>query len=75
MDLRNSFDALDPRNPGFIGLESESEIDSVSDDRRDEVHNIRRDAMEVDESIDNEHADQQHAKDVVLSFLLFCKTL
>ena len=20
MDLRNSFDALDPRNPGFIGL-------------------------------------------------------
>ncbi len=38
MDLRNSFDALDPRNPGFIGLESESEIDSVSDDRRDDVY-------------------------------------
>ena len=38
MDLHNSFDALDPRNPGFIGLESESEIDSVSDDRRDDVY-------------------------------------
>ena len=48
MDLRNSFDALDSRNPGFIGLESESEIDSVPDNRRDEVHNNRRDAMEVD---------------------------
>ena len=32
------------QNPGFIGLGSESEIDSVSDDRRDEVRNIRRDA-------------------------------
>ena len=73
MDLRNSFDGLDPRNPGFIGLESESEIDSVSDDRRDEVHNIRRDAMEVDESIDNEHADQQHAKDVVCPFSYFAR--
>ena len=71
MDLRNSFDALDPRNPGFIGLESESEIDSVPDYRRDEVHNDRRDAMEVDEGIDNGHADQQHAMDVVCPFSFF----
>ena len=31
MDLSNSFAALDPRNPGFIGLDSESEMDSLSD--------------------------------------------
>ena len=73
MDLRNSFDALDPRNPGFIGLESESEIDSVSDDRRDDVHNIRSDAMEVDGGIENEQADHQHAKDVVCPFSYFAR--
>ena len=68
MNLSNSFGVLDPRNPGFIGLESESEIDSVSDDRRDDVHYIRSDAMEVDEGIENEQPDHQHT-----IFFLYCR--
>ena len=65
MDLSNSFAALDPQNPGFIGLDSESEMDSVSNGRRDDVQNIRGDAMEIDEDIGDEQMDHQHTQDVV----------
>ena len=73
MDLSNSFAALDPRNPGFIGLDSESEMDSLSDDRKDDVQNIRSDAMEVDEGIENEQTDHQHTQNVVCSFSFFVR--
>ena len=76
MDLRNSFDALDPRNPEFIELNSDSELDSVPDDVRDDAHADRRDAMEVDEGIDNNgYADQQNAMDVECPFSYFARHL
>ena len=73
MDLSNSFAALDPHNPGFIGLDSESEMDSLSHGRRDDVQNIRSDAMEVDEGIENEQMDHQHTQNVVFPFSHFVR--
>ena len=73
MDLSNSFAALDPQNPGFIGLDSESEMDSVSNGRRDDVQNIRGDAMEIDEDIGDEQMNHQHTQNVVFPFSQFVR--
>ena len=75
MDLHNSFDALDPHNPGFIELTTDSELDSVPDDGRDGVHADRRDAMEVDEGIGDGYADQQNAMEVDCPFPYFARCL
>ena len=75
MDLHNSFDALDPHNPGFIELTTDSELDSVPDDGKDGVHADRRDAMEVDEGIGNGYADQQNAMEVDCPFPYFARCL
>ena len=75
MDLSNSFAALDPQNPGFIGLDSESEMDSVSNGRRDDVQNIRGDAMEIDEDIGDEQMNHQHTQNVVFPFSQFVRHL
>ena len=73
MDLSNSFAALDPQNPGFIGLDSESEMDSLSNGRREDVQNIRGDAMEIEEDIGDEQMDHQHTQNVVFPFSQFVR--
>ena len=47
MDLRNQFDPLDPRDPGFVRL-SDSDPDSVPDDDMDVEQACQHDAMEVE---------------------------
>ncbi len=71
MDLRNSFEALDPNHSGFIELATESEPEEMEEGAALEP----RDEMEVDEGVGDGFADNPNAMEVECPFPFFSRQI